>query len=126
MYNKIIMTRFLNLKNVGLIKNASGVGEASQNGDIIRIYLKVEDGIIMDAKFKTLGGVVTIVSSDYACDKIKGKKVEDALKITFDQILKDMGELPEYKFYCGILAEKAIHEAIKDYYKKLEKLNSAQ
>ena len=123
MYNKNVIARFQNPKNAGLIKNANGVGEVgnAKCGDIMRIYLKIEDGIIMDAKFKTFGCVAAIVGADYACDKIKGKKVEDALKVTNEQILKEMGEIPQNKIHCSVLAEEVIHEAIKDYYKKLEK-----
>ncbi len=123
MYNKSVIARFQNPKNAGLIKNANGVGEVgnAKCGDIMRIYLKIEDGVIMDAKFKTFGCVAAIVGADYACDKIKGKKVEDALKVTNEQILKEMGEVPQNKIHCSVLAEEVIHEAIKDYYKKLEK-----
>lgn len=120
MYNKQVIARFQNPKNAGLIKNASGVGEVgnAKCGDIMRIYLQVEDGIIMDAKFKTFGCVAAISGADIACDKIKGKTIEDALKITNEQILKEMGDVPTNKIHCSVLAEEVIHEAIKDYYKK--------
>lgn len=124
MYSKYVLDRFKQPKNVGLIKNASGVGQVGNMkcGDIMKIYLKVENNIILDAKFKTFGCVAAIVSTDIACDKLKGKSVEDALKITNEEILKEMGEIPANKIHCSILAKEGIEEAIKDYNKKQEKL----
>ena len=123
MYSKKVLDIFKQPKNVGLIKNASGVGQVGNMkcGDIMKIYLKIEDNIIVDAKFKTFGCVAAIVSTDLACDKIKGKSVEDALKVTNEEILKEMGEIPANKIHCSILAKEAIEEAVKDYRKKLEK-----
>ena len=123
MYSKKVLDIFKQPKNVGLIKNASGVGQVGNMkcGDIMKIYLKIEDNVIVDAKFKTFGCVAAIVSTDLACDKIKGLNVEDALKITNEDILKEMGEVPSNKIHCSILAKEAIEEAVKDYRKKLEK-----
>lgn len=123
MYSKKVLDIFKEPKNVGLIKNASGVGQVgnAKCGDIMKIYLKVENNVIIDAKFKTFGCVAAIVSTDIACDKLKGKTIEDALKITNEDILKEMGEVPTNKIHCSVLAKEGIEEAIKDYYKKLEK-----
>lgn len=123
MYSKKVLDIFKQPKNVGLIKNASGVGQVGNMkcGDIMKIYLKIEDNVIVDAKFKTFGCVAAIVSTDLACDKIKGLTVEDALKITNEEILKEMGEIPTNKIHCSILAQEAIEEAVNDYRKKLEK-----
>lgn len=128
MYNKQILSRFQNPKNAGLIKNASGVGEVgnAKCGDIMRIYLSVENGVIVDAKFKTFGCVAAIVGTDIACDKLKGKTIEDALKISNEEILKEMGEIPTNKIHCSILAKEGIESAVKDYYKKQEKLLKEQ
>lgn len=125
MYSKKVLDIFKQPKNVGLIKNASGVGQVgnAKCGDIMKIYLKIEDNVIVDAKFKTFGCVAAIVSTDIACDKLKGKTVEDALKITNEDILKEMGEIPTNKIHCSVLAKEGIEEAVKDYYKKLEKQN---
>jgi len=128
MYSKKVMDIFKEPKNVGIIKNASGVGQVgnAKCGDIMRIYLKVENGVILDAKFKTFGCVAAIVSTDIACDKLKGKTLDEALKITNEDILKEMGEVPTNKIHCSVLAKEGIEEAIKDYYKKLEKLEKQQ
>ena len=128
MYNRLIIARFQSPRNVGLIKNASGVGEAgnSKCGNLSRIYLSVENGIILDAKFKTFGCVAAIVSNDIACDMLKGRMVEDALKISNEEVLSKMGELPENKVRCAILAKETIESAVKYYYKKLEKLQKEQ
>ena len=124
MYSKKVMDIFKEPKNVGLIKNASGVGQVgnAKCGDIMKIYLKVENGVILDAKFKTFGCVAAIASTDIACDKLKGKTIDEALKITNEDILKEMGEVPTNKIHCSVLAKEGIEEAVKDYYKKLEKL----
>lgn len=123
MYSKKVLDIFKQPKNVGIIKNASGVGQVGNMkcGDIMKIYLKIENDIVVDAKFKTFGCVAAIVSTDLACDKIKGLTIEDALKITNEDILKEMGEVPANKIHCSILAKEAIEEAVKDYRKKQEK-----
>jgi len=128
MYSKKVMDIFKEPKNVGIIKNASGVGQVgnAKCGDIMKIYLKVENGVILDAKFKTFGCVAAIASTDIACDKLKGKTIDEALKITNEDILKEMGEVPTNKIHCSVLAKEGIEEAVKDYYKKLEKLKKQQ
>ena len=124
MYNKSVLNRFQNPKNAGLIKNADGVGEVgnAKCGDIMRIYLKVENGIIIDAKFKTFGCAAAIASTDVACDMIKGMTIEEALKVTNSQVIDELGGLPPVKIHCSILAEEAIHAAIDDYYKRKARL----
>ena len=128
MYSKKVMDIFKEPKNAGIIKNASGVGQVgnAKCGDIMKIYLKVENNVIIDAKFKTFGCVAAIASTDIACDKLKGKTIDEALKITNADILKEMGEVPTNKIHCSVLAKEGIEEAIKDYYKKLEKLEKQQ
>lgn len=125
MYSQKVLNIFKEPKNVGLIKNASGVGQVgnAKCGDIMKIYLKIENEIIVDAKFKTFGCVAAIASTEIACDKLKGKSIEEALKITNEDILKEMGTIPTNKIHCSVLAKEGIEEAIKDYYKKQEKLN---
>lgn len=123
MYNKRVMELFTNPINVGEIKNASGVGEVGNPvcGDIMRMYLSIENNTIRDAKFKTFGCAAAIVSSSIATQLIIGKTVEEALKVTNDQILKEMGEIPSQKIHCSVLAEEAIYEAVQDYKKKQQK-----
>jgi len=128
MYSKKVLDIFKQPKNVGLIKNASGTGQVGNMrcGDIMKIYLKIEDEKVIDAKFKTFGCVAAIVSTDIACDKIKGKTIEEALQISNEDILKEMGEVPTNKIHCSILAKEAIEEAVKDYRKKQEKLEKLE
>lgn len=123
MYNEIVMQRFQNPQNAGMIINADGVGQVGnvRCGDIMKIYLRVEKGVIKDAKFKTFGCVSAIASTDVACDMIKGKTVEEALKVSNQDVVKELHGLPEVKIHCSVLAQEAIADAINDYYKKLEK-----
>ncbi len=123
MYTQKIMEMFQNPKNVGAIRGASGIGKVGNPvcGDIMNVYLKIEDGVIVDAKFKTFGCVAAIVSSSVACELIKGKTIEEAKQITNKQVLDMVGPLPANKIHCSILAEEAIGEAIKDYYKRLDR-----
>lgn len=123
MYNEIVMERFQNPRNAGMIINADGVGQVGnvRCGDIMKIYLRIEKGVIQDAKFKTFGCVSAIASTDVACDMIKGKTVEQALKITNQDVIDELHGLPDVKIHCSVLAQEAIAEAVSDYYKKLEK-----
>lgn len=127
MYNDKVLKAFENLKNVGIIKGASGVGKVGNMacGDIMHIYIVVgDDEIITDAKFKTYGCVAAITSTDVACEMIKGKSIEDALKVTNKQVLDFLGGLPAPKIHCSVLAEEAIAAAIKDYRKRQQKLTN--
>ncbi len=124
MYNLKVLEIFKNPKNVGTVKGANGVAKVENNacGDIMKIYIKVsEEGIIEDAKFKTYGCPAAIASTSVATELIKGKTVEEANLISSEQILQILGELPEEKNYCPILAEETIKAVIEDYYKKKEK-----
>lgn len=123
MYNEIVMERFQNPRNAGMIINADGVGQVGnvRCGDIMKIYLRIEKGVIQDAKFKTFGCVSAIASTDVACDMIKGKTVEQALKVTNQDVINELHGLPDVKIHCSVLAQEAIAEAVSDYYKKLEK-----
>ena len=121
MYNDKVMDIFKEAKNAGSIAGADGVGTAGniKCGDIMKIYLKVKDGTITDAKFKTFGCVSAIASTSVACDMIKGKTVEEALKITNKDVLKALGgELPTQKIHCSVLAQEAIAAAVADYHKR--------
>ena len=120
MYSENVIDRFTNPKNTGMIKNADGVGTVGNPtcGDIMKIYIKVENEKIIDAKFKTFGCAAAISSSDVAMDLIKGKTIEEALKVTNKDVLNELGELPAVKIHCSILAQEGIQAAVEDYRKK--------
>ena len=105
-------------RNVGKIADANGVGEVGNPvcGDIMKIYLKIEDNIIKDVKFKTFGCGAAIATSSVSTEMIKGKTVEEALKLTNKQVVDELDGLPPVKIHCSLLAEEAIKEAIVDYY----------
>ena len=123
MYSENVIDRFTNPRNTGMIKNADGVGTVGNPacGDIMKIYLKIENEKITDAKFKTFGCAAAISSSDVAMDLIKDKTVEQALKVTNKDVLAQLGELPPQKIHCSVLAQEAIHAAVEDYRKKQRK-----
>jgi nitrogen fixation NifU-like protein len=123
MYNETVMKRFTEAKNAGIIRNADGVGQVgnARCGDIMKIYLQIEKDIITDAKFKTFGCVSAIASTDVACDMIKGKTVEQALKVSNADVVNALGGLPEVKIHCSVLAQEAIAAAVGDYRKKCGK-----
>ena len=120
MYNEKVMEAFKNPKNVGEIENASGVGTVGNAscGDIMQISLKIENDIIVDAKFKTFGCAAAIATSSTATDMIIGMTVEEALKITNKKVIECLGGLPSQKIHCSVLAEEAIKKAIDDYLSK--------
>ena len=124
MYSNKIIEMFQNIKNSGIIKGASGAGIAGNPccGDIIKIFIKVEDDVIVDAKFKTFGCAPAIVASEIAVNLLIDKTLEEAQEITKQDILDEIGILPPEKIDCVSLAVKAISETISDYYKKQEKL----
>ncbi|MCK5128873.1 MAG: Fe-S cluster assembly scaffold protein NifU [Clostridiales bacterium] len=122
MYNKKVMEHFSNPRNVGEIENASGTGQVGSAacGDIMKIDIKVEDNIIVDVKFKTFGCGAAVASSSIATEMIIGKSVEEALKFTNKDLLKEIGGLPNEKIHCSILAEEALQEAINNYKSKIK------
>ncbi len=118
-YSKKVMDHFINPRNVGEIENPDGVGEAGNPkcGDIMKIYLKVNDAdkTIEDVKFKTFGCASAIASSSMATELIKGKSIEDAWDLTNNAVAEALDGLPPIKMHCSVLAEEAIHTAINDY-----------
>ena len=123
MYNDKVMENFANPKNVGEIADPSGVGTVGNAscGDIMKIYLKIENDTITDAKFQTFGCAAAIASSSMATQMIIGKSVEDALKLTNSQVVEALEGLPPQKIHCSVLAEDAIKAAIEDYRAKQQK-----
>ena len=120
MYNDKVMDHFSNPRNVGEINDASGVGEVgnAKCGDIMRIYLQVENDIITDVKFKTFGCGAAIATSSMVTEMVKGKTLNEALEISNQAVAEALGGLPPAKMHCSNLAADALHEAIKDYIAK--------
>lgn len=120
MYSDKVMDHFTNPRNVGEIKEANGVGEVgnAKCGDIMRIYLQVEDDIIKDVKFKTFGCGAAIATSSMVTEMVKGKTLAEALEISNQAVAEALGGLPPAKMHCSNLAADALHEAIKDYMNK--------
>lgn len=119
-YNEKVIEVFSNPKNVGKIDNADGVGTVGNAtcGDIMKIYLKIENNVIVDAKFQTFGCAAAIATSSTATEMIIGKTVDEAEKLTNADVVDNLGGLPAQKMHCSVLAEEAIREAIKDYRSK--------
>ena len=120
MYSEKVMDHFTNPRNVGEIADASGVGTVgnAKCGDIMRIYLKIENGIIEDVKFKTFGCGAAIATSSMATEMVKGKSIEEAMKLTNKAVAEALDGLPPVKMHCSLLAEQALKEALEDYFKK--------
>jgi nitrogen fixation NifU-like protein len=120
LYSETVMDHFTHPRNVGVIEDADGVGEAGNPvcGDIMKIYLKVKDDVITDVKFNTFGCGSAIASSSMATELIKGKPISEALKLTNKAVAEALDGLPAYKMHCSVLAEEAIRAALKDYYEK--------
>lgn len=120
MYSKKVMDHFMNPRNVGEIEDADGVGQVgnAKCGDIMRMYLKIKDGIIQDVKFKTFGCGAAVATSSMATELIKGKTIEEALSVTNKAVAEALDGLPPIKMHCSNLAEEAIRAAINDYKKK--------
>ena len=120
MYSEKVMDHFTNPRNVGEIADASGVGTVgnAKCGDIMRIYLKIENGIIEDVKFKTFGCGAAIATSSMATEMVKGKSIEEAMKLTNTAVAEALDGLPPVKMHCSLLAEQALKEALEDYFKK--------
>ena len=119
-YSDKVMDHFMSPRNIGEIDNASGVGEVgnAKCGDIMKIYLKVEDNIIKDVKFKTFGCGSAIASSSMATELIKGKTIDEAWDLSNKAVAEALDGLPPVKMHCSVLAEEAIHKAINDYREK--------
>ncbi len=129
MYSKTVIDRFQNPRNAGGMHGANAIGEVGNAacGDVMKMYLKISPNeVIESAKFKTFGCCAAIASSDIACDLIKGKTIEEALKVTNKEVIDKLGELPPHKIHCSLLAEESIRAAIEDYYKKKEKETKAE
>jgi len=120
MYSEMVMEHFKNPRNVGEIIDADGVGEVgnAKCGDIMKMYLKIEDGVIEDVKFKTFGCGSAIASSSMATELIKGKTIEEAMGLTNKAVADALDGLPPVKMHCSVLAEQAIKSALLDYSKK--------
>lgn len=119
LYSDKVMDHFANPRNVGEIPDADGVGEVgnAKCGDIMKMFLKIEDGVIKDVKFKTFGCGAAIATSSIATEMIKGKPIEEALKLTNKAVIEALDGLPPAKIHCSVLAEQAIKAAFADYYK---------
>ena len=120
LYSEKVMDHFMNPRNVGFIENADGIGEIgnAKCGDIMKIYLKIENDIIVDVKFETFGCGSAIASSSMATEMIKGKSIDDAMELTNKAVCEALDGLPAQKVHCSVLAEEAIKSALKDYYDK--------
>ena len=120
LYSEKVMDHFMHPRNVGIIEDASGVGEVgnAKCGDIMKIYLKVENDIIEDVKFETFGCGSAIASSSMATEMIKGKSIYDAMALTNKAVAEALDGLPAHKMHCSVLAEEAIRSALKDYFDK--------
>lgn len=119
-YSEKVVDHYTSPRNVGRIENASGIGEVGNPvcGDIMKIYLKIENGVIADAKFKTFGCGAAIATSSISTEMIKGKTVEEALRLKNGDVVEALDGLPPVKIHCSLLAEEAIREAIADYFSR--------
>jgi len=122
-YSEKVMEHFRNPRNVGEIPDADGVGNVGNPvcGDIMRLYIKVENNVIKDAKFKTFGCGAAIATSSMVTELVKGKTVEEALKVSNHAVAEALGGLPKIKMHCSVLAEEALRSAINDYISKHKK-----
>ena len=120
LYSEKVMDHFMHPRNVGVIENADGVGEVgnAKCGDIMKIYLKIENDIIVDVKFETFGCGSAIASSSMATEMIKGKSIREAMQLTNKAVAEALDGLPLHKMHCSVLAEEAIKGALKNYYDK--------
>ena len=120
LYSEKVMDHFRNPRNVGVIDNADGVGEVgnAKCGDIMKMYLKIDDDVVSDVKFETFGCGSAIASSSMATELIKGKPLSEVKQLTNKAVSEALDGLPAYKMHCSVLAEEAIHSALDDYYSK--------
>ena len=125
LYSEKVMEHFRNPRNVGVIEDANGIGEVgnAKCGDIMKMYLKIENDIIQDVKFETFGCGSAIASSSMATELIKGKPVAEAEKLTNQAVAEALDGLPAYKMHCSVLAEEAIHAALEDWRSREKQLN---
>ncbi|MCX5714661.1 MAG: Fe-S cluster assembly scaffold protein NifU [Candidatus Omnitrophica bacterium] len=126
-YSDKVMDHFTHPRNVGEIPDASGIGNVGNPvcGDVMRMYIKVEGDVIVDAKFKTFGCGAAISTSSMVTEMVKGKSIEEALKISNKAVAEALGGLPAVKLHCSVLAEQALRSALADYYQKIGKDPSA-
>ena len=120
LYSETVMDHFRNPRNVGVLSDANGVGEVgnAKCGDIMKIYLKIQDDTIEDVKFETFGCGSAIASSSMATELIKGKPLQESLQLTNQAVAQALEGLPPHKMHCSVLAEEAIKSAIQDYYER--------
>ncbi len=120
LYSEKVMDHFRNPRNVGSIENADGVGEVGNEkcGDIMRIYLKIDNDVVTDVKFETFGCASAIASSSMATELIKGKNLSEVMHLTNKAVTEALDGLPAHKLHCSVLAEEAIRAAIEDYFHK--------
>ena len=123
LYSEKVMDHFRNPRNVGVIEDANGIGEVgnAKCGDIMKMYLKIEDDVVKDVKFETFGCGSAIASSSMATELIKGKPVSEVRKLTNKAVAEALDGLPDYKMHCRVLAEEAIQSALEDYEKRTGK-----
>jgi len=119
-YGEKVLDHFKNPRNVGEMENPDGVGRVGSPvcGDVMELYIKVKDDIIVDAKFKTFGCAAAISSSSMLTEMVKGKSIQEALKISNKAVVEALGGLPPAKIHCSVMAEEAVKAAIEDYFKK--------
>ena len=120
LYSEKVMDHFANPRNVGELPDANAVGEVgnAKCGDIMKMYMKIEDGVIVDVKFKTFGCGAAVATSSMATEMVKGKTVEEALQLTNKAVMEALDGLPPVKVHCSVLAEQAIRSALSDYYQR--------
>ncbi len=123
LYSEKVMDHFRNPRNVGVIEDANGIGEVgnAKCGDIMKMYLKIEDDIVRDVKFETFGCGSAIASSSMATELIKGQPLSEVRKLTNKAVAEALDGLPDYKMHCSVLAEEAIQSALEDYMKRTGK-----
>ena len=128
LYNQTVMDHFMNPRNMGDLKDADGIGEvgAAACGDIMKISLKIKDGKIEDARFKTFGCGSAIASSSMATELIKGRTIGEAMSFSNQEVVDALGGLPPVKIHCSVLAEEALKAALEDYLKKHPELAKAE